>query len=187
VHTCKLRRCLFPDKHGFFTCKRRAPFRCASDDFVDENGDWGPKRLYAYINGWIPGITICLRCNNDGKLLTNGGDNKNITFYVTSYTAKKQGRNFNLSAIMEKVFIYDREHANSTKFEDIRDRQRLLIFRTINTINREQELAAPMVISYLMGWGNVYRSHHYSPIYWSTFTSSLFKAFPELKSSGSYV
>jgi len=50
----------------------------------------------------------------------------------------------------------------------------------MQTINREQELAAPMVMSYLMGWGDTYRSHHYTPIYWSSFVSSLLKVFPEL-------
>lgn len=68
----------------------------------------------------------------------------------------------------------------SSKADSLRDEQRLLIFRLVHTINREQELAAPMVMSYLMGWGDIYRSHHYTPIFWSSFTSALLKIFPEL-------
>jgi hypothetical protein len=183
VHTCKLRRCLLPDKDGGYRCKRRAPFRCADEDFVTETGEWGSKRLYAYINGWIPGVLICGRCNNDGKFLTNGADTKNITFYVTSYTAKKQGKNHNISAVITQAFCEHLEKTTSDMSENIYEEKRLLVFRLINAINREQEIAAPMVISYLMGWGDVYRSHHYSPIYWSSFVGALYKIFPQLKQS----
>ena len=31
-----------------------------------------------------------------------------------------------------------------------------------------------------MGWRDTYRSHHYSPLYWSSFIRALFKEFPDL-------
>lgn len=68
----------------------------------------------------------------------------------------------------------------SNKAQTLRDDQHLLIFRLVHTINREQELAAPMVMLYLMGWGDIYQSHHYTPIFWSSFTSALLKVFPEI-------
>ena len=43
-------------------------------------------------------------------------------------------------------------------------RATLLLFQIVQSINREQELATPMVISYLMGWGDVLRSNSYSVI-----------------------
>lgn len=180
VHTCKIGRCLIFDKHGQLKCKRRAPFRCAPEDFVTESGDWGPKRLYEFVNGWIPGILVNVRCNNDGKLLTNGGDTRNITFYTTVYAAKKQGKHHNLSAIMADGFTYHLEHPKPEYTDSLRDQQRLLLFRLVHAINREQELGAPMVISYLMGWGDVYCSHTYSPIFWSSFVGVLLKKFPQL-------
>ena len=188
VHTCQVRRCLFPDKDGRYRCKRRAPFPTFEEDFVDENGNWGSKRLYEYINGWIPAILINVRCNNDGKLLTNGKDTRNVSFYTTLYSSKKQNRYNNISAIMAKGYAYHLEQiALNSKVSDyvdeLRDTQRLLIFRLVHAINREQELAAPMVISYLMGWGDTYRSHHYTPIYWSTFVGLLMKKFPVLRMS----
>lgn len=184
VHTCKVRQCLVQDKHGQYRCKRRAPFQVSNVDDIDENGNWRQKRLYGYINGWVPAILVNARCNNDGKLLTNGEDTKNITMYTTVYLAKKQGRNYNVSAVLAKGYEYHLGHlqdCGSTYVDDIRDVQRLLLFRLVNTINREQELAAPMVISYLMGWGDTYRSHHYTPIYWSSFVHILLKSFPYLR------
>ena len=179
IHTCKPRRCLVY-KQGQLVCKRRAPFDLSKEDFALETGVCGPKRLYAYVNSWVSSILINAQCNNDGKFLTNGGDTKNITFYVTSYAAKKQGKNHNISAIMANGYAYHLNHPKPEYVDSVRDQQRLLLFRLVHRINREQELAAPMVMSYLMGWGDVYRSHTYSPIYWSSFLSALFTAFPEL-------
>lgn len=180
VHTCKPRRCLVYNRHNQLVCKRRAPFKVSDDDFITDTGLCGPKRLHGYINSWVPSILLNARCNNDGKFLTSGADTKNITFYVTSYAAKKQGKNYNVSAIMADGYAYHLEHPKSEYVDSIRDQQRLLLFRLVHSINREQELAGPMVISYLMGWGDVFRSHTYSPIFWGTFTSVLYATFPGL-------
>jgi len=102
----------------------------------------------------------------------------NITFYITSYQTKKQGQNYNISAVLAKGYAY---HAKQTMYlESLCDQHQLLLFQLMQTINCEQELAAPMMMSYLMGWEDTYRSHHYTPIYWSSFISSLLKVFPEL-------
>lgn len=179
VHICKPWRCLVYNRYGQLVCKCRAPFKLSEDDFVTESGICGPKRLYSYINSWVPSILVNARCNNDGKFLTNGGDTKNITFYVTSYAAKKQGKNHNISAIMANGYAYHLDNPKPEYVDSTCDQQRLLLFRLVHCINREQELAAPMVMSYLMGWGDVYCSHTYSPIYWSSFLNALFTVFPE--------
>ncbi|KAL4062079.1 hypothetical protein V8B97DRAFT_2026920 [Scleroderma yunnanense] len=128
-------------------------------DIVDNSGTCSPKHLYAYVNSWVPTLSINIQCNNDAKLLTSRQDSKNITYYVTNYATKKQGKSYNLSA----------EHHH------------LLLFRLMHTINHEQELAAPMVISYLMGWQDTYHSHNYVTIFWSSFLSALLTVYPELQ------
>ena len=79
IHTCKVRRCLIQDKSGIYCCKQRAPFEISEVDEIDEDGKWRQRRLYGYVNGWIPGLLVNVRCNNGGKLLTNGEDTKAIT------------------------------------------------------------------------------------------------------------
>ena len=180
VHACKPRRCLVYDRHNQLVCKHRAPFQVSNEAFITDTGLCGPKRLYGYVNSWVPSILVNARCNNDGKFLTSGADTKNITFYVTSYAAKKQGKNYNVSAVMADGYAYHLDHPKPEYVDSIRDQQRLLLFRLVHSINREQELAGPMVISYLMGWGDVYRSHTYSPIFWGSFMNALYTAFPEL-------
>jgi hypothetical protein len=182
IHTCHKSRCLIPVKKSStdFRCKRGAPFDESEEDFVDEYGRWGSKRLFGRVNGWIPSISINARCNNDGKLLTNGEATKNISIYVSYYQTKKQGKTFNLSSIVARGL---QTHAKRTEYADnLLERQRLLIFRLVHTINREQELAAPLVMSYLMGWDDNLLSHNYSAIYWSSFVAALLSSFPELRS-----
>ena len=91
------------------------------------------KPVYEFMNGWVPAFTMNTCCNNDGKLLTNSRDTMNISFYITTYQTKKQGRSHNMSAILVKGFAY---HASkSTYLKNIRDQQRLLPFRLVHTIN----------------------------------------------------
>jgi hypothetical protein len=111
-----------------------------------------------------------------------------VSYYFVGYSAKKQGRYPNLSAIMAKGYAYHLENRFGRRYiEGLHDSQQLLIFRLVNTINREQELAGPMVISYLMGWGDTFKSHHYSPIFWSSFSHELLERFPNLQKSSQYV
>lgn len=59
------------------------------------------------MNGWIPGLLINGRCNNNGKLLTHRGDTSNVTFYTTTtYAIKKQQKTHNMSAILAKGYTY---------------------------------------------------------------------------------
>jgi hypothetical protein len=180
LHVCKDRCCLVRDSQGRLRCKRRAPFPCSNEAYVLQTGEWGPKRLHGYINGWLPGILVNARCNNDVKLLTNGGDTKNITYYVTTYAAKKQSQSYNLAAVFAQGYNYHQAHPISEYTSQLKENSRLLIFRLVHAINRYQELAAPMVISYLMGWGDVYRSHTYSNIYWTSFVAEILRVFPYL-------
>ncbi|THG93643.1 hypothetical protein EW026_g7647 [Hermanssonia centrifuga] len=181
VHTCKIRRCLVPNKNGLLVCKRKAPWATAMEDFVKESGEWGPQRMYGFVNGYCPPILLYARCNNDCKLLTNGRETKNISWYVTGYAAKKQGRQHNSSAILAQGYAYHVKHHRADYVDELRDRQCLLIFHLVHAINKEQELSAPMVMSYLMGWGDVYRSHKYTSVFWSSFVRALVKAFPDIQ------
>ncbi len=140
---------------------------------MNEKGEWGPKRSYGYLNTWVPAVTQTSLCNKDGKLLLTGRESGNITFYITNYATKKQGRYHNTSAILAKDLAY---HIDENPYvNELIESQRYLLFQAVNAINREQELAAPLV-----GWGDVYRSHHYVPIYWSSFSAALIRAFPSL-------
>ncbi|KAF8576528.1 hypothetical protein K439DRAFT_1367001, partial [Ramaria rubella] len=117
--------------------------------------------------------------NHNVELVMNGEATKNLTFYICCYNTKKQARSYNTSALLAEGLAY---HNTDDKYmEDHRERNRFLLFQCLHTLNWEQELSGPIVISLLMGWGDTYMSYRYVPIYWSTFVGYLLKIFPYLK------
>ncbi|KAH9022183.1 hypothetical protein EDB85DRAFT_1871482 [Lactarius pseudohatsudake] len=92
--------------NGHFICKRRTPFPLATEDWIDENGNWGPKQIYGYFNNWCPPILQCLHVNHDIKLIMNGTETKHIAWYITHYVAKKQKTSSNISALLAKTLAY---------------------------------------------------------------------------------
>jgi hypothetical protein len=142
-------------------------------------GIWRSKRTYGYFNSYIPAVTTTLKCNNDIKLITNGKDTKDVGWYLTGYSTKKQNKSYNVSALMAKSLMYHTE--NSAYLSDIREKNRLLVFCCFQAMNRETELSGPQVISYVMQWGDTFQSHNYALIYPSSMAARLRKAFPDIQ------
>ena len=98
-HKCTIMTCLLASRTGALACKRRAPWPLSAQDRVDEDGHWLPRRHVGCLNTWNPSVTINVRGNNDIKLLTNGQVTRGLTFYVSMYATKKQGKSYNTSAL----------------------------------------------------------------------------------------
>ena len=87
----------------------------------------------------------------------------------------------NTSALLAKTFMYHRAAESYTS--NLRLLNKRLIQRCANTLTREREIGAPEVVSYLMGWGDRFVSHHFKMIYWYLVVSALKKAYPILAPS----
>jgi hypothetical protein len=179
VHQCGL-GCMKFEK-GKTVCKRRAPFHLAEHDYVDSEGSWGPKRSFGFFNGWCPPILQCLCANHDIKLLTNGAETKDLAWYITAYIAKKQNASSNTSALLANTFAF--HHSTEPQSHDLTSLNKKLIQRCGNTLSREQELSAPEVVSYLMGWGDRFISHCFETIPWYPLLNLLKKTFPTLSTT----
>ena len=178
LHSCTPDTCLKMVKNRQI-CKRRAPFSLSSMEWVEPSGAWGPKRYCGKLNNWNKWILRTLRANHDIKLITNAPVTKNITWYLSSYTSKKQSRSKNTSAVLANRLAFHNLQ-EQTDCNSINRNKRLLT-RCVNSISRDQEFSAPEVISYLMGWGDRYISHHFVHIYWDSAAAALKKTFPGLK------
>ncbi|KAF5389042.1 hypothetical protein D9757_004879 [Collybiopsis confluens] len=181
VHKCQKGRCLVVKKNGLWGCKRNAPFEKSEDDVVEESGKWRCKRSYEFMNSWNPSVTVNVGCNNDIKPLLNGREVVNILFYNSTYMSKAQKHQFNISAVLAKGMESHLRRVEDEARKELERGQKTLLFRMLNSINREQELSAPLVMSYLMGWGDVHSSHMYTVLRWNTFSSQLRRMFPALK------
>ncbi|KAJ7081407.1 hypothetical protein B0H15DRAFT_924257 [Mycena belliarum] len=180
VHDCTMNTCL-KVRGGRLVCKRRAPWPLASEDWIDPSGDWGPRRVFGRLNAWNPTLLQITRSNHDVKLITNGRDTKDITFYITMYIAKKQNQAANASALLAKSMAFQRKL--NVAEGGCRDINKRMIQQCANTLSRQQELSGPEVVSYLMGWGDRFISHTFSRIYWDEVTGALRRIYPTLSAT----
>jgi hypothetical protein len=181
LHQCSYANCLKIVK-GRTLCKRRAPFALALDDWVDSTGNWGPKRLCVFLNNWCSPLMMCVRANHDVKLIMSGADTNVLTWYITNYASKKQQRSSNVSALLAKRVAF--HLVEERRRNDLLDVNKRLIQRCANTLTRDREFSGPEIMSYLMGWGDRFESHHYVAIYTDAIIAGLKERFPGLKNPG---
>ncbi|KAF8227126.1 hypothetical protein L208DRAFT_1298229, partial [Tricholoma matsutake] len=180
LHQCSVDNCLIV-KDGQQQCKSQAPFPIATNDWMDAIGQWGPRHSYGYLNNWNPALLHCLHANHDVKLITNGKDTKDLSFYISNYTTKKQTKSSNTSVLLATRLVYHvREEKHNTHCVDVNKK---FIQQCANTLTCQQEFSAPEVESYLMGWSDHFLLHNYVSIYWDTILRAVKRVFPNLQPS----
>jgi hypothetical protein len=118
---------------------------------------------------------MCIRANHDTKLIMNGGETNTLTWYIGTYATKKQQQCSNVSALLAKrVAFYSVKERGR---RDVMDVNKHLIQRCANTLTRDREFSAPEIVSYLMGWGDRFESHHYVAIYTEAIIAALKEKF----------
>ena len=178
VHTCTSEACLKLVKNRL-VCKRHAPFALSEKDWIAPDGSWGSRRRYGYINAWSPPIMQAVRCNQDIKLISNGAETKDVTWYFSGYVAKNQREISNSSALLAKRLAFHKKQERYSA--DTKLRSKRLLQRCANTLSREQVFSAPEVMSYLMSWGDRKLSHNYVTLYMSDIYATLKKTYPILR------
>jgi hypothetical protein len=120
------------------------------------------------------GVLQLCKHNQDIKLILNGTETKDVTWYFSSYVAKNQWDISNSSVLLANwlAFHEKQEHYNG----ETTTRNKRLIQRCVNTLSREQMFSAPGVISYLMGNGDCKISHYFASFYTLDLSNALRKA-----------
>ncbi|QRV95124.1 Helitron helicase-like domain at N-terminus [Ceratobasidium sp. AG-Ba] len=181
IHKCEFGKCLRYDRYGKLSCKRRAPWELSDKDSVDNNGTYQTRRSLAFLNSYCPAIAHTIKCNHDIKLLLHGDETKHLGFYITKYMTKPEGRSHNVASLLAEGLTRHYEEDPTTK--DFLTRQHDLILRSVNVLNREQEIPAPLAVINLMGWGEHMCSHYPENIYWNHFLSHI-HTYPDLSAAG---
>jgi ribosomal protein S17E len=179
VHVCKMSTCLQRNRNGKLVCKRRAPWPLVERTIVHATGILDLRRSYQFLNGYSPAILVSLRCNNDIKMVIYGKETKTIAGYLTNYQNKDPSKTYNMSGLLGSALTYHQKHL--PRYDSLREKNRLLIYRCFNVLNREAELSGPQVMSYLMNWGDHITSHQYVPVYWCQLANALKNFFPTLQ------
>lgn len=179
MHECTC-ACLRLSK-GHWVCKCCAPFPLADDNLVNEHGDWGPKCQYGFLNNFCPSLVQTLHSNHNIKLIMNGISTKNLVWYISKYAMKLQELSMNMSALLAKMYAFKPDQ--KACLADLSWLNKNLLQRCANTLSHKQELSAPQVVSYLMGWGDCFISHHFETIHWYAVVSLLKRCYPILTES----
>lgn len=130
---------------------------------VHANGSIDFHHVYAFFCGYSPPLLITGRCNNDIKPITSGEETKDLLQYMSKYETKEEDKAYNMSALLASAIMY---HDKRPQVDSLQEKNRLLVYRCFNILNRHAELSAPQVMFYLMGWGGVFCSNHYVTVYW---------------------
>jgi hypothetical protein len=150
----------------------------AAEDSISQGGQWATKRTYGYLH-MDASLDACSSMQ-DVNLLTNGEETTDRTWYITGYATKKQQKSHNRLALLVNTVAYHVK--DSMSVNDIHEHNRLLLFQCAHAINQQEELAAPQVMAYLMGYDDSIKSHQYVPIYWSRIVRALLKAHLNIRS-----
>lgn len=179
VHQCGSSCLCYTSTQTF--CKCWAPFPLADEAWVDVDGNWGPKQSFGFLNNWNLEILQSLQVNHDIKLLTNRAMTKMIAWYITNYAAKSQHVSFNTSTLLTTTLAFHQKMER--KNHNLSNLNKKMIQHCANTLSWDQELSGPEVVSYLMGWGDRYISHHFETVPLFPLVNLLQKQFPELNDS----
>jgi hypothetical protein len=178
-HKCTVAGCL-KIMRGRLECKRRCPFPLSGCDWVNEAGNWGPKRFCSYLNNWNSTTMLAICANHDFKLIMSGKETATLTYYITNYATKKQQKSSNMSALLAESLAYTKAMDRKEKQSDLNIINKRLIQRCTNSLTRYREFSAPEIMTYIMGWGDVYESHHYVVIFWDGAMCALKAVYPSL-------
>jgi hypothetical protein len=113
----------------------------------------------------------------------NGGETCVLLLYITNYAFKKQNRSSNASALIADRLAFHQNKQTEVETKDEEDPQwynKRLLQRCANALLTLREFSSPEIVSYLMGWEDIFESHTYIPIYMDSAIQAVKRAYPHL-------
>jgi hypothetical protein len=121
------------------------------------------------INNYCETIIKAVRCNMDIKFIGSGVSAKAILYYITDYITKTplktQVAYAALQAAVSKLCDNNQQVPGAT------DCARTMLIKCMNALIAKQELPAPQVASYLLGYDDFFTSHKFRSLFWTCFVS----------------
>ncbi|KAJ7314534.1 hypothetical protein DFH08DRAFT_917801 [Mycena albidolilacea] len=150
------------DPHDDTTCRMRMNGVTSAETQVDsESGSIILKRLHPRISNYNEVLAFLLRSNVDVKYVVQA-----LVYYITDYVTKSElpvhARLAAIEAAMQKTEL---QYENQTISADSCGKN--LLIKSLNAIMARTELSHQQVMSYLVGGGDVYRSHEFRTMIWN--------------------
>ncbi|KAJ3840150.1 hypothetical protein EV361DRAFT_783237, partial [Lentinula raphanica] len=135
--------------------------------FDNETGEIHIRKLDGLVNDFNETILAAVRCNMDIKFIGSGASAKAVMYYITDYITKSQLKAHVAYAALElAVKRLEPDVANEDEFTV---RAKRLLQRCAYSMINEQELSAQQVASYLLDFGDHFKSHSFNNLYWRPF------------------
>ncbi|KAI0324867.1 hypothetical protein GY45DRAFT_1213321, partial [Cubamyces sp. BRFM 1775] len=153
---------------------------CAKTHLDDDSGGIVLRRLHPRIAGYNDLVIFLMKCNMDIKFIGSGEAAKALLFYVTDYITKPSlPMHVGLGALSYAVQkTNERLKASDSNPIDVPDPARGALTLTVNRMMSRQEISHQQVMSYLVGGGDVYRSHTFRALHWGSFDCLFKRSFP---------
>ncbi|KAF8214410.1 hypothetical protein K438DRAFT_1562955 [Mycena galopus ATCC 62051] len=124
---------------------------------LDKNGSMVSKYNNGAVNGYNPTIVTTMRCNMDAKLMGSGTTAMAMYSYVGNCVIK-------MSVDTGSIHVFGTVHWHQ---DDIGERSRLLMVKTVNQLIGKRELSGQQVATDLMNWPRKYTNRKYPKFNWS--------------------
>ncbi|KAJ7232430.1 hypothetical protein B0H12DRAFT_1011941, partial [Mycena haematopus] len=149
------------------TCRMRINGLTSSETTIEpESGSIVLKRLHPRISNYNETLTFLFRSNNDIKYVGSGEAAKALVYYITDYVTKAElPVHAGLSAIEAAMQKTELQYQDQVPSADRLGKS--LLIKSLNAIMARTELSHQQVMSYLVGGGDVYRSHEFSTLIWN--------------------
>ena len=96
-------------------CKQHAPCPLVERTIVHATGILDLHRIYQFLNGYSPVMLVCLRCNNNIKMVIYRKNTKTIGGYLTNFQNKDPSISYDLSVLLCSALTYHQNHLPNLK------------------------------------------------------------------------
>ena len=167
IHTHTVTCYKYSKKQNNPICRMRMPRKLENVSFIDvESGEIRLKRLHETINNFNEYIISACRSNMDIKYIFSGSDAKALVYYITDYVTKSNlSFHDTFSLVLKAVQSFEKYNVLDSNNMSAEEKSRKLVLRCYNTLASQQELSAPQVASYLMGWSDHYTTHEFANLF----------------------
>lgn len=139
-------------------------------------GELTLRKLDGMVANFNATMLKAIRCNMDIKFLGSGADAKAVIYYITDYISKSQLKTHVAYATLELAI------KKLGEFDPLEDNVSIsakkLLIKCCNAMIGLQELSAPQVSSYLLGFNDHYTSHSFKQLFWKAFETHLERKSP---------
>ncbi|KAI0348901.1 hypothetical protein OH77DRAFT_1465904 [Trametes cingulata] len=143
---------------------------CERTCLDEESGGIVLRRLHPRIASYNDLVMFLVRSNMDIKFIGSGEAAKALLYYVTDYITKPSlPAHVGLGALSYAIQKTNEKFPESQSGLCDATMARGALTITVNKMMSSQEVLHQQVMSYLVGGGDVYRSHTFRLLYWSAF------------------